>query len=102
MPEVGFDPDLRKELISLQKEHGNQRLWERLESIDPEYAQTLHPNNHRYVLRGIEVKELTGKSKQEFGKKQKRFDVYMECPGVESRELLYDRINLRVEQMFAQ
>lgn len=101
MPNIGVDPDLRDELIGLQQQW-NQKLWDRLYAIDPEYAKQLHPNNHRYVLRGIEVKEITGKSKQEYGKKTPRFDVHLECPGVDSREELYQRINLRVQLMFEQ
>lgn len=51
------------ERVRLEK--GNEFLWDRLHQLDPEYAATLHPNNYRYVMRGIEVIEKTGKSKME-------------------------------------
>jgi tRNA A37 N6-isopentenylltransferase MiaA len=34
--------------------------------LDPEYATELHPNNLQYVIRALEVKILTGKSKKDF------------------------------------
>lgn len=66
---------------------------------DPEYAAMLHPNNTTYILRAIEVKELTGKSKRSFGRRASYFSVHMECPVVQDRNVLYERIDTRVVQM---
>lgn len=98
---IGADPELRKELDTLS----NQELYNKLEEIDPQYAQELHPNNRPYVERGIEVMKLTGKSKTEFrAPKQLVYDVLFLTPEapkwVVYRKWLYNRINKRVEMMF--
>ena len=98
---IGADPELRKELDTLS----NQELYKKLEEIDPQYAQELHPNNRPYIERGIEVMKLTGKSKTEFrAPKKLLYDVLFLTPESPEwlvyREWLYDRINKRVEMMF--
>ena len=75
--EVGSDLELRKQLDLLN----NQELYQKLEEIDPEYAAELHPNNRPYVERGIEVMELTGKSKTVFRSEKKLlYDVLFLTP----------------------
>lgn len=98
---VSTSPKLRKELDSLT----NQELYEKLVTIDPDYAAEIHPNNRPYIERGIEIKILTGKSKTEFrAPKKLLYDVLFLTPKaprwVEYRDWLYDRINKRVEFMF--
>ena len=46
-------------------------MFEKLKNLDPEYDRKIHPNNTKYVLRAIEVKLLTGKSKSEFKEEKK-------------------------------
>jgi len=98
---VDADEDLRAELDLLS----NDELYARLQQIDPEYAQELHPNNRPYIERAVEVKILTWKSKRDFRAERKlRYDVLFLTPqapdGTIYREWLYDRINRRVEMMF--
>lgn len=62
-PETQTDWTLRNELEDFRLKNGNMALWEKLNSIDPDYANTLHPNNYRYVIRGIEVYTSLGQSK---------------------------------------
>jgi len=100
----GNQPDwgYREEMEKLRLEKGNEFLWEKLKQFDPEYAATLHPNNYRYVMRGIEVIEKTGKSKMEM--KDDRTLVYNTLfltPYFWDRAELYARINARVAGMFA-
>ncbi len=99
--QVWSDPDLRSKLDKLS----DQELYQKLQDIDPEYAQELHPNNRPYVERGIEIKMLTGKSKMEFrAPKKLLYDVLFLTPEAPKwtvyRQWLYDRINRRVEMMF--
>jgi tRNA dimethylallyltransferase len=61
--ESTIDWDLRDELEAYRLTHGNEALWKKLHAIDPSYAETLHINNYRYVIRGIEVFTKTGISK---------------------------------------
>jgi tRNA dimethylallyltransferase len=62
-PTAEIDWDFRNELETYRITHGNDALWEKLHAIDPTYADTLHPNNYRYVIRGIEVYTKSGQSK---------------------------------------
>jgi tRNA dimethylallyltransferase len=76
-------------------------MFEKLKRIDPEYDREIHPNNTKYVLRAIEVKLLTGKSKSEF-KEEKvlSYDTLFLTPYDGERQKLYERIDKRVEGMF--
>lgn len=106
MPRIPADTKLRAELDMLS----NDELYKKLQEIDSDYAQELHPNNRPYVERAIEVKMLTGKSKKDFRtEKSLRYDtlfLYPQMPegydvfSPEYRAWLYERINLRVELMF--
>ncbi|MCT4617350.1 MAG: tRNA (adenosine(37)-N6)-dimethylallyltransferase MiaA [Candidatus Gracilibacteria bacterium] len=97
IPELPADWDLRNKLEEDRLKYGNERLHKELEKIDPEYAKELHPNNYRYVMRAIEVKKLTGKSKTEFRQKKKlKYDALFFTPYKGDREELYNKINARV------
>lgn len=73
--------------------------------LDPEYASDLHPNNHTYIIRAIEIITETGKSKIEsFSKKPKlQYPTYFLTPykdSPENRKKLYIKINSRIKEMF--
>lgn len=100
IPKLPWDKELRDELEKERLEKWNEYIWEKLNSIDPEYASELHPNNYRYVIRWIEVKTLTWKSKKDFRTEKKpKYDILFLTPYV-NREELYPRINKRVKMMF--
>lgn len=98
------EPDwaLRDELETLREKSGNEALWQMLHDIDPEYADMLHPNNYRYIMRGIEVYRATGRSKlvAQDGLTL-LYDVLWLTPYDGDRVTLYSRIDARVSQMFA-
>ena len=89
------------------------RLWEdagkdpallhkRLESLDPEAAKTIHPNNVKRVLRAIERLEKGEESIAKFTDAEKPSSE-LECEiKVLSmdRGRLYDRINRRVDKIY--
>ena len=89
------------EINKKYKDYTNEQLHDHLKSIDEESAKTLHFNNRRRVLRAIEIYETTGKRKSEMLEEQEHiclYDAYfvgLTLP----RELLYERINLRVDLM---
>jgi tRNA dimethylallyltransferase len=61
--------------------YGKEFVYEKLVKIDPIYAKQLHPNNTRYVIRGIEIKTLTGLSKLDFREeKTLKYDTYFVNP----------------------
>jgi tRNA dimethylallyltransferase len=103
IPKIPADWDTRKKLEQEAREFWNDYVYDKLVLIDPLYAKTLHPNNLNYVIRAIEVKMLTWKSKSESIKdKISNYDVLFLTPYLGDREKLYERINLRVDIMFEQ
>lgn len=101
IPKVPEDKELREKLEKERLEKWNEYLFEKFKKIDPEYAKELHPNNYRYVIRAIEVKTLTGKSKLDFREEKKsKYDILFLTPYDWDREKLYKNINKRVKEMF--
>lgn len=92
---------LRDELETFRLQNGNEALWKKLHDIDPEYANMLHINNYRYVMRGIEVMIQTGISK--LHTKDERispYNILFITPFDGNRDALYEKINHRIDQMF--
>lgn len=97
------DDNLRNELQELFAEKGIAALQEKLKALDPEYYSEVDINNHKRLIRGIEVCLLSGRkySEQRLGQ-QKELPFRVVKIGLElDREKLYERINLRVDQMMA-
>ena len=98
------DWELRRRLQQEADQHGRERLHERLAKVDLQTARRLHPNDTRRVVRALEVFEKTGKPISQW---QRQFNVPAareECRVFAldwPREILYGRINVRVEVMFA-
>lgn len=101
-----FDPNLRNKLEQEAALYGVEEMHRRLQQIDPEYAATLHPNNQGRVLRAIELYLQTGTTMTEQRKNslppQQPYNSLLLVLGCENRQTLYDRINLRVDQMVQQ
>ena len=97
---TGASEEVRQKYETLYKEKGKEYLHALLSEIDPESAQKLHENDVKRVIRALEIYDVTGKPKSmQRDEPVPRFDfvaVSIDYP----RELLYERINLRVEQMF--
>jgi len=91
------DDKIIEELEKLSPEE----LYARLEKSDPEAAQEIHPNNVQRIIRAIERVELTGKQKNEIEQNQGHERVYPHyIIGLSiDRDLLYERINKRVDLM---
>ncbi|EIS4902709.1 tRNA (adenosine(37)-N6)-dimethylallyltransferase MiaA [Listeria innocua] len=94
------DKTYRRELDQLDK----TTLWQMLEQLDPKSAELIHENNKRRVIRALEVIHLTGKPFSEYQVHHALNETYQPLfLGLDlDRELLYDRINRRVELMFDQ
>ncbi|MBQ7986663.1 MAG: tRNA (adenosine(37)-N6)-dimethylallyltransferase MiaA [Clostridia bacterium] len=94
------DAKIRAELMKLAEEQGNEAVHKILEEIDPETAQKYHPNNLRRIIRAIEVYKTQGKTVSEKEKEEKisPYNVAYFCIDWD-REVLYDRINRRVDIM---
>lgn len=93
---------LREELEEKRQKEGNIALWNMLHEIDPRYAETLHVNNYRYIMRGIEVFLESGKSKLDIqDTPTPLYDTLFLTPYDGDRTTLYARIDKRVEWMFS-
>ena len=103
--DYGKDASADEETAKLEEEFasdGIEGIYARLEAADPEAAAKIHPNNTRRVIRALAVIESTGKTFTEKNKEStgegprypfKLFMIDMD------REVLYDRINRRVDIM---
>ena len=78
----------------------NLELFDLLLKKDPNIdKEKLHPNNRKRVLRALEVLEETGSSIHSFNKKDEPIYDYFICYLNLDRDVLYDRIEKRVDQM---
>ncbi len=97
------DGALRQELEQRICQYGGQVLLEELAKVDPETAQRLFPNDHKRIVRGLEIFQLTGKTKSQFDRESKEvvphFDACMVGLQFLEREDLRQRIYRRVDLM---
>ena len=102
-PEVSeSDPALRQELEEYAREHGNAALHGILRELDPESADAIHENNVKRVIRAIEIVKSSGKKKSELDLSRsgyKGMRIFVVCLTYSDRELLYRRIEKRVDLM---
>ena len=100
--EIESNEKLRRELIAFAEKNGADALYERLVKIDPQAAEKIHKNNVRRVARAIEIYELTGKTKTEHDREaisDSPYDSLIIGLDYNDREVLYNRINRRVDLM---
>jgi len=101
----GQDSAIRERLKAEANTSGLEAIYGRLKRADPEGAAKIHPKDTYRVIRALEIFELTGKPisehhmTHEFSDKPYRvlkIGLFMD------RQILYHRINERVEQMLSQ
>lgn len=101
--EVPSNREVRDRLYQEAEVYGKSYLLGRLRSVDVETASTLHENNLGRVVRALEVYETTGKTMSQWKLESHSVETpYRWLPfGItyEDRNLLYDRINRRVDVM---
>lgn len=101
--ETEVDMEYRKELEELAKNNGNEYVHKMLEEVDPEYAAGIHPNNLKRVIRALEfyhennIPLSVHNAEQKENESPYNFAYYVLN---DDREVLYDRINKRVDLMF--
>lgn len=95
--------NIREKLIEKLDKFGSKYMLEKLKEIDIEYAITLHPNNVKRIIRGLEIYYATGIKMSENLRLSKSkpscFDACMIGLTFENRENLYKQINARVDNM---
>lgn len=99
LPRVEANPELRAELDLREKDD----LLKELKLLDPNGYEKVKDANKRRIVRALEVTKILGKPFSEAStEKEPEFDVEWKMPIIESREVLYDRINRRVDIMLEQ
>lgn len=95
------DIELRNTLMKRLHEEGVESLRLELKSLDPESYRTVDIANGQRVVRALEVCLMTGRPFSSFKTSQvKKRNFEIQKIGLaRPREVLYDRINRRVEQM---
>lgn len=97
-------PGIRARLKAEAARLGSETLHARLQRLDPESARRIHPNDTVRIIRALEICESTqtplSKLHAAHGFSQKPYDVLKIGLTLE-RNVLYGRINRRVDQMLA-
>lgn len=98
------DPAFRETMEARAHAGFAGELYAELKSVDPESAEHIHPNNVRRVIRALEIYRCTGRPMSEYRKNQQQELLYNAAIiGLTmDRAKLYERINLRVDQMLEQ
>ena len=103
-PEAGDAAEIRKKLEEDVKERGLNVLYEDLKKIDPVRAGKIMPQDKKRILRALEIYGISGKKPSEMTKNLNSLEDQGFAPVVIGltleREVLYRRIEKRVEQMF--
>ena len=101
--EAGENEALRSELYELAREKGNGYLLSLLRQEDPETAAVLHENNLVRIVRALEVCRTSGMTMSELQRRSRESDPLYDCCRIginyHDRQVLYDRINQRVDHM---
>ena len=97
------DLNARKQLEDEYDKNGSTNLMDRLMELDPEYAEIVHPNNKKRLIRALEIYASTGKPPTEHYQNQSKdsqpqldlFTIYMDW----ELDELGDRIAKRTTKM---
>ena len=92
---------VRKQLENEYDKNGPKNLMDRLIELDPDYAEIVHPNNKKRLIRALEIYESTGKPPTEHYQNQSEdsqskldlFTIYMDWELDELGDRLAKRTN---------
>lgn len=97
------DPEYRSRLEVEYDRLGGEEMLARLACVDSFAAQKLHPKDRKRILRGLEVYHKTGLTLTEWNRRSlsvpSPYEFLMFGLNFEDREQLYQRIDLRVQEM---
>ena len=103
--DIELDEKYRKELEDRVEKEGLEKLYEEAQKIDPQAMEKISRNDQKRILRVLEIYKATGKNKTEqeieSRKKGVKYDYKVFAINWE-RQLLYERINKRVDIMIEQ
>lgn len=103
MPSIPVE--IRQNLNTEFEQNGIEYLQKQVMESDPEYFEIVDQQNPQRLIRALELYRATGKNMSYYRAQEKQIErpfniikIGLECP----REELYDRINLRMDQMIAE
>ena len=99
LPDI--DPFIRQNLIEKYEKEGIESLRFELKKIDPETYKKIDLKNSQRILKALEITIQTGKKYSSFltgNRKKRQFDTELIALNMD-REILYNRINKRVDLM---
>ncbi|WP_374441640.1 tRNA (adenosine(37)-N6)-dimethylallyltransferase MiaA [Epilithonimonas sp.] len=99
LPEA--DEENQQKLLSIWENEGFEALQDLLKNLDPDYYSKVDKDNPRRILRAIDIIWQTGKTYTENLSTPKiKRDFETIRIGIDApREIIYERINLRVDKM---
>lgn len=102
---AAFSGRFRDELQQRARTEGLSALYQELERIDPDRAARLHPSDEKRILRALEIWYETGKTMTQHDEESRQQPPRYEAVSVglsfSQREDMWERIDLRVDQMMA-
>ena len=101
--DIEFDKAYREKLEKKAKtQEGLEYLYEEAKKIDLDACKKISPNDKKRIIRILEIYNKTGKTKTELDeesrKNETKYDYKVFAIDIK-REILYERINKRVDQM---
>ena len=98
-----FSPETREEYEKEYDKNGGEQMLNRLREIDPDIAEKLYANDKKRIVRAFEIYENTGitMTKQYENSREipSPYDAVFIGINYKNREILYERINKRVDLM---
>jgi tRNA dimethylallyltransferase len=98
-----ISPEVRNYWINEYRDKGLGYLLSELQRLDPEHYQQVDIHNHKRVIHALEICMMTGQKYSELRTGNKKSRDFRICKiGLNRpRQELYDRINIRVDEMIA-
>ena len=103
--DIKLDEEYRKKIEKIAEEQGLEELYKKAVEIDPEAMKKISQNDKKRIMRVLEIYHSTGKTKTEQEKESRKNPVeydYRVFAINWDREILYQRINKRVDIMVEQ
>lgn len=99
--DIEIDLKYREELEKIVEEKGLEYVYQEACRIDPKAMEKISSNDQKRILRVLEIYKQTGKTKTELDEKSRKepqYDYRVFAINMD-RQVLYDRINRRVDIM---
>jgi len=95
---VSRNDSIRQKYLSLADDKSVEYLYNKLQQVDPNYAKIIEKTDKRRIVRRLEILEQGGSLDYDFRKQSQNCDIAIIGLKMQ-RDMLYDRINERVENM---